>query len=249
MSKIRAITFDLWDTIFCDNTDEAKRQSAGRLSKSLERRFLVHRFLEKHKSVDKKLIDAVYDKIDNEFKREWNVHHTTWTVEERISKILNELNRELPEQEKTELIKLHEEMELEFRPDVVRGVREALVSLQGKYKLGVISDTIFSPGRVLRELLRDEGLYDFFEVCIFSDEAGKSKPHPLVFESALKSFAIEPHELVHIGDRELKDIEGAKNIGARAILCKAIIDRGNSNSIAHTSFDDYEKLPEIIDAL
>ena len=28
-SKIKAITFDLWDTLFADDTDEPKRQKAG----------------------------------------------------------------------------------------------------------------------------------------------------------------------------------------------------------------------------
>jgi putative hydrolase of the HAD superfamily len=40
------------------------------------------------------------------------------------------------------------------------------------------------------------------------------------------------HELVHIGDREHNDIAGPKDLGARAILLTAAIDRGSNNTRA-----------------
>ena len=35
---IKGITFDLWDTVFIDDSDEPKRKKAGRPTKSVERR-------------------------------------------------------------------------------------------------------------------------------------------------------------------------------------------------------------------
>ena len=35
---IKAITFDLWDTVLIDNSDEPKRKAAGRPTKAIERR-------------------------------------------------------------------------------------------------------------------------------------------------------------------------------------------------------------------
>ena len=93
------------------------------------------------------------------------------------------LKRELPDDELAELVRLHEEMELEVRPDLAPGVRVALQALQGKYRLGVISDTVFSPGRALRRILEEEGLLDLFEAFAFSDEVGGSKPDEKILSS------------------------------------------------------------------
>ena len=246
MSKISAITFDLWDTVLIDDSDEAKRKTAGRPPKGIERRNLIQQFLEKHSPASWDIIDPVYDAVDAAFKKVWDELHVTWTVRERLSLILEALGQVLPDAEMAEIIRLHEEMELEFRPDFVPGAAEAMRALHGRYRLGVISDTIFSPGRALRTMLADEGLFDLFEVFIFSDEAKKSKPEPELFISACDKLGIEPRGLIHIGDRESKDVAGPHAVGARAVLCTAVIDRDSAHTNAEAVFDDYRNLPEII---
>lgn len=249
MSRVRAITFDLWDTIIRDDSDEPKRKAAGRPTKKEERRMLIHQYLSRHESIDRKHVDMVYDTADAAANKVWKEHHITWTASERIDIVLKGLKRELPDLERAELARLHEEMELEFRPDIVAGVGEALAKLHGKYRLGVISDAIFTPGRALRQILSDAGLLYLFDVFIFSDEAGRSKPDPSVFNAAIKAFGIKPGELVHVGDREHNDIAGPHGVGARALLCTAVIDRGSKGTAAEAVFSDYEQLSEIIEKL
>ncbi len=246
---IKAITFDLWDTVFIDDTDEPKRKAAGRPPKPVERRQLVHQFIEKHTPVDYELVTKVYDTADAAFSKVWHGHHITWSVYERLSIIMKGLGVTLPDAEMQELVRLHEDMELEFRPNFVEGVQQAIRSLHGKYRLGVISDTIFSPGRALRKLLADERLLDMFDVLIFSDEIGKSKPEPVMFQTACQRLGVQLDELVHIGDREQNDIAGPKKLGARAILCTAAIDRGSSESQADAMFHNYQELPALIENL
>jgi len=246
---IKGITFDLWDTVFIDDSDEPKRKAAGRPTKSIERRQLVHQFIGKHSPDLPELVNSVYDAVDATFKKVWHDLHVTWTVDERLELVLKGLNIKLPTSEKTELVRLHEEMELEFRPDFVPNVHEALAALKEKYKLAVISDTIFSPGRTLRKLLDDEGLLDMFDVFIFSDEIGFSKPEAKVFHAASDGLGIEFNELVHIGDREHNDILGPKNLGMQAVLCTAAIDRGSDNTHADVMFNDYNDLPKLIETL
>ena len=246
---IKGITFDLWDTVFIDDSDEPKRKAAGRPPKSLERRLLVQQFIEKHSPIALELVSSVYDVVDAAFKKVWHDLHVTWTVEERLDLVFKGLNKTLPKSEMTELIRLHEEMELEFRPDLVKGVHEALAVLREKYKLAVISDTIFSPGRSLRKLLDDEGLLDMFDVFIFSDEIGFSKPEAKVFHAASEGLGIELNELVHIGDRENNDIIGPKKIAMYAVLCTAVIDRGSENTQADAVFMKYKELPKIIETM
>jgi putative hydrolase of the HAD superfamily len=246
MPKIKAITFDLWDTVFMDDTDEPKRKAAGRPSKPDERRQLVKKFLEKQGAADQNLVNTAYDTADAAFNKVWKEHHITWEVRERLSIVLKGLGRELPDSDLDELVRLHEEMELEFRPDFAPGVHQAISALSENYKLGVISDTIFSPGTTLRKLLEGEDLLKYFQTFTFSDEFGMAKPQKEVFLSAAEKLGVKPEEMVHIGDRESNDIRGPIGVGARGILCTVIKDRGSGDTSAAAVFSDYTDLPGIL---
>jgi len=248
-NRIKAITFDLWDTVLIDDSDESKRKAASKPPKPIERRQLVKQFIEKYSPISQECVNVVYDAVDAAFRKVWHEQHITWTVRQRLSLILEGLGQTLPNSEMDELIQLHEDMELEYRPDFVPGIHEALKSLYGNYKLGVVSDTIFSPGRALRKLLADEGFLKLFDVCIFSDEFGRSKPEPAIFLAACENFGVKPTELVHVGDREHNDVAGARPLGALAVLCTAVIDRGSNKTKADAAFDNYKDLPAIIKQL
>lgn len=248
-AAIRAITFDLWDTVFIDDSDEPKRAAQGLLPKPAERRNLVHQFLERHEPISTEQVELAYNTVDAAFHHVWYSQNITWTVRERLSVLLKGLKRDLPEAEFGELVRLHEEMELTVRPDLAPGVAEALQNLHGKYRMGVISDTIFSPGRVLRRLLAHYDLLKFFDAFVFSDEIGCAKPDASVFEAAAGYLGFKPGEIVHIGDRELKDIGGPHSIGACAVLCTVVKDRGNENTKADAICSDFSDLPAILKKL
>ena len=249
MPAVRAISFDLWDTVFIDDSDEPKRRAQGLAPKPVERRTLVHRFLSQHAAIDRALVDCAYNTADAAFRHVWHHQFLTWPVEVRLRVVLSGLKRELPEDEFRELVTLHEDMELGVRPDLVPGIADAVKALAEKYTLVVLSDAIFSPGRALRELLAGYGLRDYFSAFVFSDEIGCSKPAPGMFEQAAKAAGCRPDEIVHIGDREHNDIVGAKRIGARAVLFTAAIDRGSDNTCADAICRDAGQLPGIIDSL
>lgn len=246
---IKAITFDLWDTVFIDDTDEPKRKAASRPTKAVERRELVKQFVDKHQQISQEIVNAAYNAQDAAFRKAWHDQHITWSVKERLEIVLKGLNVTLPEDELAELVLLHEEMELEFRPNFVPGVHEAIKSLSEKYKLGVISDAIFSPGRSLRKLLEGEDLLQYFSTFVFSDEVECSKPAECVFNAAKEGLGVEFNEIVHIGDREHNDILGPEKMGMKSILCLAALNRGSDPKRADAFFDDYNKLPSIIENL
>ena len=246
---IKAITFDLWDTVFINDSDEPKRKAAGWPPKPVERRQLVKKFVEKKSPVSMELVQAVYNAADAAFKKVWFEQHNTWSVQERLDLVFKGIGVKLPDSDMKVLVRLHEEMELEFRPDYISGVHEAIKSLHQKYKLGVISDAIFSPGRALRNLLEGEDLLKYFDVLIFSDEIGCSKPAPEIFQAACDGLGVKFQELVHIGDREQNDIVGPREMGIRSVLCTAAVDRGSDNTLADAVFKDYNEFPEIIETM
>ncbi|MGD8499818.1 MAG: HAD family hydrolase [Phycisphaerales bacterium] len=248
-AAIRAITFDLWDTVFVDDSDEPKRAAQGLAPKPVERRNLVHQFLERHEPFSRELINLAYNTADAAFHQVWYGQNITWTVRERLSVLLKGLGRDLPEPEFNELVRLHEDMELAVRPDLAVGVAEVLRNLHGKYRMGVISDTIFSPGRALRRLLAHYDILPFFDAFVFSDEIGCAKPDASVFEAAATALGVKLSEIVHIGDRERKDIEGPHSVGARAVLCTVVKDRGSENTKADAVCGNFTDLPSILTKL
>jgi putative hydrolase of the HAD superfamily len=244
---IRAITFDLWDTVFVNDSDEPKRAAQGLAPKPVERRNLTQTFLERHEPISRDLIDLAYDTVDAAFQQVWYGQNVTWTVRERLLVLLKGLGRYLPETEFNELIRLHEDMELIVRPNLAAGVADVLGTLHGKYRMGVISDTIFSPGRALRQLLADYDILQFFDALVFSDEIGCAKPNPTVFETAAKTLDVQLSEIVHIGDREQKDVEGPYAVGAHSILCTVVKDRGSQNTKADAICSKFQDLPIILE--
>jgi putative hydrolase of the HAD superfamily len=239
----------LWDTVLIDDSDEPKRAAQGLESKPLARRSLVRQFLARHEPISAEHIDLAYNTVDAAFRQVWYGQNVTWTVRQRLSVLLDGLGRRLPEQEFDELVRLHEDMELAVRPDLALGAAEALETLHGKCRLGVISDAIFSPGRALRQLLAHYDLLKLFDAFVFSDEIGCAKPDARVFEAAAGDLGVELREIVHIGDREPKDIEGPHAVGARAVLCTVVKDRGSEDTKADAICSDFSDLPAILERL
>jgi putative hydrolase of the HAD superfamily len=182
MSKrpIGAITFDLWDCLFHDDSDEPKRTAAGLPPKPRARRDLLYTLLSKHGPVDRVKTDLAFDVQDAAFRKVWHDQHVTWSVTERMTVLLDGLGAKLPEDDFKTLVEALETMELEYRPNPAPGAVEALARLHGRWPLAIVSDAIFTPGRNLRVLLRDAGMLEHFDYFVFSDEIGHSKPHPAV---------------------------------------------------------------------
>ncbi|VDN18240.1 unnamed protein product [Gongylonema pulchrum] len=90
-----------------------------------------------------------------------------------------------------------------------------LVDKQRGIRLAVISNF---DGR-LRKILDGHKLSAFFEAMFLSGEIGTEKPNRQVFEKAAKYFEItNMDEMLHVGDDEDKDFNGARNAGARALI-------------------------------
>jgi HAD superfamily hydrolase (TIGR01549 family) len=249
MAALKAITFDLWDTIVIDDSDEAVRAARGLRSKRDERRFLVWEALNSLSPIDLALVTLAYDVADAAFNRVWHDQHVTWPIGERLDVIFKGLKRELPEKTWNKLVADHESMEVEIPPRLIEGCDEAIAELAKKYKLAIVSDAIVTPGSGLRQLLEKHGVLKYFQGFAFSDEVGYSKPHRKMFTTAGEQLGVELDEMVHIGDRDHNDIQGAHQHGLQAVLFTAArdVDKARSRPDAHC--DNYRDLPSIIDRL
>ena len=246
---IRAITFDLWDTVIHDDSDEPKRAAAGLPSKREARRALVREALAGHQGVPAEVVDAAYDVADAAFNKVWHDQHVTWSVSERLSVLLRGLGRELPDAVLAGVTARIEEVEIEVMPGPVPGVGDAIETLATRYPLAVVSDAIHSPGRCLREWLERHGLLHHFGAFAFSDEVGRSKPHPDMFHRAAAGLGVDVNEMLHVGDREHNDVRGPHALGMKAILFTATRDRDRAGSAADAVCERAADLPAAVDRL
>jgi putative hydrolase of the HAD superfamily len=246
---IKAITFDLWDTIVDDDSDEPKRAAQGLRSKYDQRRHLVYETLKSSGPVDYDDVVLAYDTADAGFNLVWKELHINWTVAQRLRVVLTGLGRQLPEAGMTALIDATGQMEVEIPPDPAPGIGEALEALPSRYKLAVVSDAIVTPGTGLRQILDHYGLGRYFSAFAFSDEVGRSKPHRAMFESACGQLGVGLEDIVHIGDRDHNDVKGPQALGAKAVLFTATRPADKDATTADAICESHYELPAVIDRL
>lgn len=81
-------------------------------------------------------------------------------------------------------------------------------------KVGLISNS----HRCLASFQQHFELHGLIAAALSSSEHGYLKPHPSIFESALKLVGVAAGESVMVGDSLAHDIEGARRVGMRGIL-------------------------------
>ncbi len=248
-NKIKAVTFDLWDTIIDDESDEPKRLAAGLRSKPDERHHLVLEALNRHQPISSDDLKIAYGVANAAFVKCWKGHFITWTARERLEVLLNGLNRTLPDDELDALADAQGRMEVDIPPDPIAGAKEAVADLASRYKLCVVSDTIVTPADGLREWLEIHDLKQYFSGFAFSDEVGRSKPDRSMFDSAAGQVGAEFSEMVHIGDRDHNDIKGPQALGMKAVLFIAKRANDKDTTSADAICERHADLPGVIDAL
>ena len=246
---IKAVTFDLWDTMVDDESDEPKRAAKGLRSKRDERRHLIWSALNNVAPIDLESVTLAYDTADAGFNLVWKELHINWTVEQRLRVVLNGLGLSLPPQAFDRLVEDTGRMEVEIPPDPIAGIGEALADLSQRYKLAVVSDAIVTPGVGLKAILEGHGLARYFSAFAFSDEVGHSKPHRSMFDCACEALGVAVEEIVHIGDRDHNDVKGPHALGAKAVLFTGVRDADKDATTADAVCESHHDLPAIIDRL
>ena len=200
---IKHISFDAWNTLLIPNKKYAQLRA-----ELLSDTFHVH--------VDR--ANAVYkdtkhllDHLAEAHGLGSNVHHAFNVLATKFGAEDHKIIHPLMDQV-SELFLAHPPTILE---DSVKAIEEE--KAQG-VTIGITSNTNFISGYDLAEVFEN---HFNFEVGVFSDLVGSSKPSKLIFDVHLKELAkhhddIDRSEVLHIGDNHICDFIGAKNFGFQA---------------------------------
>ena len=208
---IRAVIFDLWNTLIYDDPEISEQRNQLRIRSAKETlATLGHAY-------DVVDIEAAFLAAGTELAR---IHETERDISMRGRTILylRHLDGELAERlDGDAWLRLDEALltpALTHRPPMLPGAVELVAALKlSGLRVGLISNAGITPGVVLGRIMDDMGLGQHFDLTIFSDEVELSKPSPAIFAHALDELGLAPDEAVFVGDQPVLDVQGARRAG------------------------------------
>lgn len=207
--SIKAVSFDFWSTLFVLNEEK----KSWLLVRERMLKTLVDYNI-KIKSEDlldcfQKAMEVTLDKQENQ--------GLEFPPEEQLTYILSCIKVEPVQEMFDRLYEVYTQSLLDLPPRLMEGAAELVNDLVQTYPLALICNTGRTPGTVIREIMRRNGIVEQFKVLHFSNELGIAKPNPNIFKQTLAKLGLPAEQVVHIGDNPLTDVWGAKNVGMKAI--------------------------------
>jgi putative hydrolase of the HAD superfamily len=214
-SSIKAVTFDLWETLLFERNGASGRRSSARCSSVAEafNKLGVPVSTEQASSALKQVIESLLEVWD----RNEDISHVE-QLELLVRYVSNgslALKNEWVEELSSAYVSPFFGVPPYLNPDAA-SVLEGLAK-EGK-RIGLICNTGVTPGFALRRFLESEGVLEYFDVLAFSDEIGFRKPDSRVFHLAARKLKIDPCSIVHVGDNLRIDVWRAKKAGFMAML-------------------------------
>jgi putative hydrolase of the HAD superfamily len=212
---LRAIAFDLWETLITDTPELSRQQERLRLTR-MEDILVAHG------------LGATAARIEHAYRALWHrCHDLYWSSDQdvpcrrQIEHFLEELQldpRSFDEPVLAALEDAYAKAALEVLPATVDGAPEVLAALQERgFAVGLISNTGRTPGSVLRDILGALGLAPLIDVMVFSNEHGQCKPQPSIFEELRRGLDVAYPEIAFVGDNLYVDVHGAQRCGMRGV--------------------------------
>ena len=125
-------------------------------------------------------------------------------------------------------------------------VRPVMKSLHAAgLRIGLISNT----HRSLASFQSYFDLAPYISGAVSSSDHGYMKPHPSIFEAALRLIGVGPSESVMVGDSLTHDIRGARRAGMRGVLIERSAEPGQGEIDGVPVIRALDELPRLLAAL
>lgn len=234
---IRAITFDFWRTLFRDQgASQRWRLRASTFARAT--------------GAGEDAVLAALETVGPIFQQHHIEHQETLTPLDAVCIVSQELGIELEQPQAEELADVFATAIVHHSPVPIDNALDAVREAAALAPVGIVSDSGLSPGSSLRVLLDRHGFTPYLGAMAFSDEVKVSKPQAAMFETAARELAVEPNELLHIGDLEYTDVEGALGVQAKAALFAGDNTRhigATRADYTFTSWNDFlDMLPRLV---
>jgi putative hydrolase of the HAD superfamily len=149
---------------------------------------------------------AIYTKVNHDLWSLYRQHKVTKEQlrERRFTETFREMDvyeQEIPQGVESKYIEI-----CPTKTALMPGARETLDYLAGKYNLHLITNGFAESQRTK---LRCSNLEQYFKTLTISEEVGVQKPHPKVFEIALKNAGSDLKTSQYVGDNLEADVKGA----------------------------------------
>lgn len=227
MTPYKHYSFDLWLTLIKSNP----------LFK-IERTKIFHERFNPHaKSIEEvalifRQVDLMVNAINEKTGKNIDADEMYLMVINLISDFSNDFQA-------IDIERIYDEMEeLLFRYLPIIYSNETFSTLKhlkqnGACTMNILSNTGFIKGHTLRKVLKQIGLFNFFDFQLYSDEVGMAKPNTTFFKLMLQQVAelgtnCSLIDIVHVGDNAFADIKGAEIAGIHSLLI-------NSNNVSINS--------------
>ena len=235
----KMVSVDFWNTLVDADKNGEKRTDA---------RMQALRSVARQHGMDlgDDAIRQAREEVSRIFDEEWYGRQRTQTTDELVRGMVRVLGIPAAPAQIDELTEAFRQSLFLGPPPLAGGVKESLEAISTYYSLAIISDTMFSPGSVIRTYLDQMGVLKYFQAFAFSDELGVSKPHKKSFETVLKATGAQLSGSWHVGDMLQTDIAGAKSIGLRSILYTGFSTPDSRESSADYNCATWENVADIL---
>ena len=223
--RVAGVTFDFWETIFMDTPELDRRRDQLRCQGL-------------HENLAKLGVEVSIEDLADGFRESTAWLASIWKKGEQVSTleqiryIVNHAtkNRAILLTDPEALMRIEESYwspSLTAPATLNAEAPEVFQRLRGRrLKIGLICNTGPGPGHALRELMQREGVLDYFDATIFSDEVGYGKPDPRIFLTAAERLGLEPSDILHVGDNIENDVRGAQRAGMKTLLFEYEVPSG-----------------------
>src|SRR6266446_4999870 len=171
-------------------------------------------------AVDALVADLIQSSRIGDEARSINTEHTVQVPPAELLIAASLVRQGLPSDDQT-IARIRRAMALPVA-DRLKPLPGAVELLSDIHSLGmrtvIASNTYWRDSESYWEDFRLLGMADHIDAIVTSVDAGHLKPHPAVFEMAMRAGGAPAERCVVIGNKESNDIEPALALGMRAIL-------------------------------